>query len=124
MYSCNILLIDDDQITLELLRHTLEAFISGEISCFSSSVKALEFIQGVGAKNVDLVLCDWLMPDVNGIDILKHFRAKFKDCPFLMISANPTKELVINAKRLGATDFIAKPFDLESLTKKISELII
>jgi hypothetical protein len=54
--SCNILLIDDDEITLELLRHTLEIFISGEISCFSSSTKALEFIQS-GAQTMWIWCC-------------------------------------------------------------------
>jgi response regulator of citrate/malate metabolism len=58
------------------------------------------------------------MPDVHGLDILKVFRESFKDCRFLMVSANPTKALVIKAKRLGATDFIAKPFDIPNMTKK------
>jgi two-component system chemotaxis response regulator CheY len=124
LYFCNILLIDDDEITLELLRHILEQFIFGETYIFSSSIKALEFIQSDDASNVDLVLCDWLMPELNGLDILKSFRHRFKDCPFLMVSANPTKAMVIKAKGLGASDIIAKPFEAKSLTKKISQLMI
>ncbi len=72
---------------------------------------------------ISLVICDWLMPDVSGLQILAALR-KFKSrCPFLMITANATKELVVDSMRLGATDFIVKPFITRDLLTKVERLI-
>lgn len=119
----NILLIDDDSITLELVQHVLEEFVSGEIFAFSSSVKALNFVRQVRSNELTLVICDWQMPTVNGIDILKALRENDSSTPFLMVTANPTRELVIAAKKAGATDFIAKPFKNVDLTEKVFKLL-
>lgn len=123
MSRINVLIIDDDEITLTLLQHIVEDLVSGEILSYSSSIKAKAFLQTQAARSIGLVICDWQMPSVSGIHILETLRDRNEHCPFLMITANPTKELVVNAIRLGVTDFIAKPFSSDELTKKISLLL-
>nr|WP_277344121.1 response regulator [Paraglaciecola sp. 20A4] len=117
------MIIDDDDITLTLLEHIVDELVSGEILVFSSSIKANAFLLTEDAQRIDLVICDWQMPSVSGIKILETLRSKSLNCPFLMITAVPTKDLVISAKRLGVTDFIAKPFSSDDLTQKLSVLL-
>ncbi|WP_166422306.1 response regulator [Paraglaciecola sp. 20A4] len=123
MHAVNVLIIDDDDITLTLLEHIVDELVSGEILVFSSSIKANAFLLTEDAQRIDLVICDWQMPSVSGIKILETLRSKSLNCPFLMITAVPTKDLVISAKRLGVTDFIAKPFSSDDLTQKLSVLL-
>jgi two-component system chemotaxis response regulator CheY len=72
---------------------------------------------------ISLVICDWLMPQVSGLEILAALRKINSQCPFLMITANATKQLVVDSMRLGATDFIVKPFQTHQLLTKVERLI-
>lgn len=123
MYDCNIVVIDDDNITLELVQIILEEVISGEISVFSDSKKALDYVKSDRMDNISLVICDWLMPDVSGLDILAALRVSKPNCPFLMLTANATKKLVVDSMRMGATDFIVKPIHSNDLLTKVERLI-
>jgi len=123
MYDCNIVVIDDDNITLELVQIILEELISGEIYTFSDSKEGLAFVKSDKMDNIAIVICDWLMPEVSGLDILAALRENYTLCPFLMVTANATKKLVLDSMRLGATDFIVKPFHTNDLLDKVERLI-
>jgi DNA-binding NtrC family response regulator len=123
MYDCNIVVIDDDRIILELVQIILEEVVSGEICVFSDSKQALDYVQSDSMDSISLVICDWLMPDVCGLDILAALRKSKPQCPFLMLTANATKKLVVDSMRLGATDFIVKPFHTNDLLTKVERLI-
>jgi DNA-binding NtrC family response regulator len=115
--------IDDDKITLELVQIILEKVISGQILVFSDSKLALNYVQSDSMDHISLVICDWLMPDVSGLDILAALRKSKPHCPFLMLTANATKELVVDSMRLGATDFVVKPFHTNDLISKVERHI-
>ncbi|AGH46936.1 response regulator [Paraglaciecola psychrophila] len=123
MYDCNIVVIDDDIITLELVQLILEEIILGEIHVFSDSKQALDYVQSNNMDNISLVICDWLMPEVSGLHVLAALRKSKPECPFLMLTANATKQLVVDSMRLGATDFIVKPFQTHDLLTKVERLI-
>jgi DNA-binding NtrC family response regulator len=123
MYDCDIVVIDDDIITLELVQIILEEVISGQIVVFSDSVQALDYVKSVNINKISLVICDWLMPNISGLDILAALRKSKLHCPFLMLTANATKQLVVDSMRLGATDFIVKPFHTNDLLTKVERLI-
>lgn len=123
MYDCNIVVIDDDKITLELVQIILEEVISGEICVFSDSKLALDFVQSKAMDKISLVICDWLMPEVSGLEILAALRKSRPHCPFLMLTANATKQLVVDSMRMGATDFIVKPFHTNDLLTKVERVI-
>lgn len=123
MYDCNIAVIDDDNITLELMLSILEEVTTGHIYAFSDSKQALNYIKNENIDDITLIICDWLMPDVSGLDILAELRKVKSDCPFLMLTANATKQLVVDSMRLGATDFIVKPFHTNDLLTKVERLI-
>lgn len=123
MYNSNIVVIDDDNIILELVQIILEEVTTGEVYVFSDSKQALDYVQSDSMDNISLVMCDWLMPDVSGLDILATLRKSRPDCPFLMLTANATKQLVVDAMRLGVNDFVVKPFHTNDLITKVERLI-
>ncbi|MDU0353875.1 response regulator [Paraglaciecola aquimarina] len=123
MYDCNIVVIDDDEVSLEILQTTLKGISLHEIICFSNSDEAMSFVRSAQVQSVSLVVCDWLMPDVSGLEILEALRETHPKCPFLMVTGNATTQLVVEAMRLGATDFIVKPFHTDNLFAKVERLI-
>ena len=124
MYNSNIVVIDDDINILEMVQLILEEVLSGEIYTFSDSKKALNFVKSDSMNNISLVICDWLMPEVSGLEILAALRKSKSHCPFLMLTANATRQLVVDAMCLGATDFSVKPLHTRDLITKVERLIL
>ena len=71
-------------------------------------------------KKMDLVLCDWNMPVMNGLDLFKNVRQSenLKDLPFLMLTAESQSTMVKEAFAAGVSDYVVKPFTSECLLKK------
>jgi len=68
-----------------------------------------------GSSGFDLLLCDLMMPDGTGMDLLKEVKARTPDLPVVMITAHSTTKSAIEALKLGAFDYVAKPFDIDEL---------
>ena len=68
----------------------------------------------------DLVITDWNMPNMNGLDLLESIRATGSTVPVLMITTESEKEKVIEAVKSGVTDYLLKPFESDHLQDKIS----
>lgn len=73
----------------------------------------------------DLVLCDWDLPDMKGDEILKWTRDQtaLKDMPFIMITAHNEKDYIVNAIKLGVTDYIVKPLSADTLSAKVNKAL-
>jgi len=117
-----IMIVDDSRI----MRSTVKGVFSG----ISSACKFVEAQDGEEAlalleeQNIHLVLLDWNMPKLSGIDFLKQVRAidKFKDIPIIMVTSEAAKFNVIEALKNGATDYITKPINLELFKSKLAKL--
>jgi two-component system chemotaxis response regulator CheY len=72
-------------------------------------------------RKIGLIICDWLMPECNGLDLLRHVRGheKYKDLPFLMVTGVMEKENVIAAVEAKVSNYLIKPFTPETLEMKI-----
>jgi len=70
-------------------------------------------------RNYDLVLLDWMLPDGNGIDLIPEIKEKRSKTAVIVLSARDDKESEIEALRLGADDYIKKPFDFDILLMRI-----
>ena len=72
-------------------------------------------------NSYSIILCDWNLPDINGDEILKWVRTEstMKTIPFIMVTANDSKEGITKAIGLGVTDYVVKPVNCELLTSKI-----
>ena len=82
--------------------------------------------QAIELGKVDLVLSDWAMPEMDGIEILRKMRASkppIKNIPFLMITAADTKTAIITAGKEGVDAYIIKPFSVKTVAEKIQEAV-
>ena len=75
-----------------------------------------------GGEPFKLIFCDWNMPEVPGIDVLKHVRnnEKTKDTAFIMVTAEREQHQIMEAIKYGVTDYIAKPFTQDTIAQKIN----
>lgn len=85
--------------------------------------KMIQEAQEVGAP-YEFIVSDWNMPKMSGLDLLKNIRStpKFKNLPFLMITAEAEQSNVVIAVKAGVSNFIVKPFSAQVLKEKISKI--
>lgn len=126
MDSVKVLLVDDEEDLLDILKMDMES-LGFEALTAGNGVEALKIMKQVkeGAFWVNAVLSDINMPVMNGLVFLKELRAIGLDTPFVFFSGYGDKDKTIEALRLGALDFLEKPYDPEALIatmKKASEL--
>lgn len=110
-----ILIIDDEPACRFLLSETLE---SSGFEC-QQACDGTEGLKRALGEDWDLVLCDILMPGINGIELVKMVKQTKRSLPVVMISAELKSETVKTAFREGAYDFIFKPFDINELEMTI-----
>lgn len=75
--------------------------------------------------NIDLIVSDWNMPNMTGMELLKQVRAsdKYKHIPFIMVTAEGKKENVIAAVQAGVNNYVVKPFNAATLKEKLQRVI-
>jgi len=106
-----VLIVDDDLLLRELLCHTLE----GRGYVTASAGSAAEAWAYLLEHDMDLVITDVQMPGQNGLTLLRDIKARFPGLPVVIITAYGTMDLVIEALRNGANDFLNKPYKLPVL---------
>ena len=81
-------------------------------------------IEKLKKNKVDLIFCDWNMPNMTGLDFLKYVRSedKLKDLPFIMVTAEGQRGNVIAAVDAGVTNYIIKPFTADTIKEKLSKV--
>lgn len=111
----HILVVDDECSICEILGQFLRK--SGyNVSTASSGEEALETLKRNG---IDLVISDIKMPGMSGVDLLKHVKEYRQTLPVLMTTGFPTLDTAIEALKLGAHDYMTKPFHLEEIGEKV-----
>jgi len=116
-----VIIVDDDRRTRRVLQILLER-LELESSAFENAEDALGFL---GREKVALVLTDLKMPRVDGIEFMRALRALDESVPVIMLTAYGTLETAVEAMKLGAVDYLTKPFDvdvLEALIRRCLEL--
>jgi two-component system response regulator AtoC len=106
-----VLIVDDDRRTRRVLQILMER-LGLESSAFEDAEHAL---QALREESAVLVLTDLRMPGVDGIEFMRHLRALDEHVPVLVLTAYGTVEAAVQAMKLGAVDFVAKPFDVDAL---------
>ena len=125
-YETTILLAEDTAITRGIVHkmlyklgftHVREAADGAEAR------RAIEKSLTVGNKAFGLIISDWNMPEMSGLQLLKRVRSepRLTLTPFIILTSNNEKEHVLEAIRAGVTTYLAKPFPIETLEKKIRE---
>lgn len=116
-----VLIVEDD----ETQRVLLEAFLRKRMNLHSyvaeNGRKALEILRD--KKGVELVISDIEMPVMNGIDTLRDIKNRFPNMPVIMLTGSKNTDHVVTAMKLGAADFVAKPYDPERMRVTINNVL-
>ncbi|QJR37522.1 response regulator [Gemmatimonas groenlandica] len=114
-----ILVVEDTSAYAEALQQTLE--LEGHTVLLAG--RAIEALARARAEPPDLVLLDLGLPDKDGYHVLKELRARGLDCPVLILSARTLEADKVEGFRLGADDYVTKPFGAMELLARISALL-
>ena len=120
MRKIRIYIVDDEPGMLEVCEDTLNALSGVEIEVESDSRKAAKRLAENG---FDLLLTDIRMPGVDGIELLRIAREKDPNLPVLILTAYPSVETAVESMKLGASDYIVKPFNTDDLLATVKRLI-
>jgi two-component system chemotaxis response regulator CheY len=120
--SMNVLIVDDYKTMLRIIRNLLKQIEFHNVDEASDGADALAKMR-VG--NYGLVISDWNMQPMTGLQLLQEVRAdgKLKSTPFIMITAESKVENVVAAKQAGVSNYIVKPFNAETLREKIEKVL-
>lgn len=113
-----ILVIDDSLV----IRKMVEIALEEEEFIIETAVSGKDGLEVMDQTNPDLVILDMMLPDINGIEILKTIKAS-KGIPVIMLSGKDSPQMIETAKNEGAAEFLPKPFKDDELVEKIKKLI-
>ena len=118
----SIVIIDDEVEILDMLSRFLSRNQNFAVQTFSNPVSALSSINN--NTKYDLVLLDIIMPQMNGLDVLEKLKDMNSDQKVIMMTAYSTLDKVLKSHKIGATNYVMKPFSsLDSLEKKVVEVL-
>ncbi len=120
--NMNVLIVDDYKTMLRIINNLLKQLGFPNVDEATDGSMALEMFKN---KQYGLVISDWNMEPMSGLELLKQVRAGThnKDVPFIMITAESKTENVIAAKQAGVNNYIVKPFNAETLKTKIETVL-
>ncbi len=114
----NVLIVDDYKTMLRIVNNLLKQLGFKNVSEATDGGMALGMLR---EKDYGLIISDWNMEPMTGLQLLKEVRAdaKLKATPFIMVTAESKTENVVAAKQAGVNNYIVKPFNAETLKSKI-----
>ena len=115
-----ILIIDDD----EGLVHFLSRYFKRKGYAVTTCLKGADALEEINRTNFDLILLDYKMPGLNGLDTLSNIKAIEVKTPVIVMSAYGTTELAIETMKRGAYDYLTKPFDSSDLSRIVGEALV
>ena len=120
--SMNVLIVDDYKTMLRIIRNLLKQIDFHNVEEATDGAEALNKLR---AGSFGLVISDWNMQPMTGLQLLQEVRvdSKLKSMPFIMITAESKAENVIAAKQAGVSNYIVKPFNAETLRENIEKVL-
>lgn len=118
----SILIVDDYKTMVRIVRNLLNQLGFQDVDEANDGATALAKLR---ARRFGLVISDWAMEPMNGLELLQQVRADpdLKTLPFIMITAENRKERVAKAEQAGANGYIVKPFTAETLNDRIARVM-
>ncbi len=116
-----VLLVEDDSFALKLAQSVLKNLGVGRVILARDGAEAIKILDSMATK-ADLVISDWNMPNVTGLDLLRHVRKTWQNMPFIMLTGRASEDFVVAAKDNGVNGYVIKPFSPDQLMKKIQSV--
>jgi len=119
--NMKVLVVDDFATMRRILRNILKQVGFTRISESDDGKNALKELK---KEKFDLILCDWNMPEMSGLELLKAVRAdtELKATPFVMVTAEAQKDNIVEAVKAGVNNYVVKPFTAETISEKLSKV--
>ena len=121
--SKTVLVVDDSPVMRQIIKNNLKqlGFVQDNMVDAEDGQSALNKL---GEQPADLVISDWNMPKMTGIEFLKKVRSEgpVKSVPFLMVTSEADKEKIMEVVKEGVSQYIVKPFNAKQLEEKIVEI--
>ena len=120
--SINVLIVDDYKTMLRIIRNLLKQINFNNVEEASDGTEALQKLR---AGQFGLVISDWNMEPMTGLQLLQEVRSdnRLKPTPFIMVTAESKAENIVAAKQAGVSNYIVKPFNAETLQSKIEKVL-
>jgi len=115
MTACDVLVIDDEPVVRAAVRRVLEAHGLR----VATADDAESGLRHPGLATCRVVLCDLMLPDRSGADVLRELVERYPGLPVVMITGYATPDHAVRAREAGAADFLAKPFDAPELMASV-----
>ena len=119
--SMKVLVVDDFATMRRIIKNVLKQIGFSNILEADDGTTALALLK---ENKIDLIISDWNMPKMNGLDLLKTVRGTddTKDLPFIMVTAEAQKENVLMAVQAGVNNYIVKPFTADAVQDKLKQV--
>lgn len=121
-YNVQILVVDDYRTMVRIIRNLLKqvGFLN-----IDEAYDGIEALRKLATKNYGLVISDWNMEPISGLDLLKKIRgnARLSQTPFIMVTAESRTNNVLAAKEAGVNNYIVKPFNAQTLRIKVESVL-
>ncbi|MDQ6530610.1 response regulator transcription factor [Flavobacterium sp. LHD-85] len=111
----HILIVEDEVGIVQFLKQGLQEE-GYQITTAADGSKGFELVQ---EQKFDLILLDWMLPKINGLDLCKAIRIKDQTTPIIFLTAKDTVQETVEGLKAGANDYIKKPFSFEELVERI-----
>jgi two-component system, chemotaxis family, chemotaxis protein CheY len=120
--NVNVLIVDDYKTMLRIIRNLLKQLGFNNVDEATDGSMALQMLR---VCSYGLVISDWNMEPMTGLQLLREVRAdaKLKEVPFIMVTAESKTENVVAAKQAGVSNYIVKPFNVETLKGKMASVL-
>lgn len=118
----NVLIVDDFATMRRILKNILRQIGFSNIAEAGDGKSALRELK---KDKFDLILCDWNMPEMSGLELLTTIRSddELKNIHFIMVTAEAQKDNIIEAVKAGVSNYIVKPFTAETMAEKLKKVI-
>ena len=119
--NMKVLIVDDFATMRRILKNIMKQIGFSDITEADNGKNALKVLK---SQQIDLVLCDWNMPEMPGIEVLNAVRAddELKTTPFVMVTAEAQKENILEAVKAGVSSYVVKPFTAETVEEKLKKV--
>ncbi len=115
-----VLLVDDHRTMLQIVQGLL---LEVGFTKVDKALDGIEALKKMETKRYDIIISDWNMPNMNGLEFLKKVRAsedpQVKAVPFILVTAEVKPENIIAAKQAGVNNYVAKPLTVKTLKQKV-----
>ncbi len=123
METLKALVVDDASFVRDLVKRTVRQHYPVIETTDAPNGRRAQSL--MSRESFDLVLCDWEMPEMSGLELLQWMRARpeYREVPFIMITSRGDKDHVIEAVREGVSEYLGKPFSPDGLSRKIAKVM-